>query len=121
MGTWAAGNFDSDGALDFVGDLMNQLTNTISSCFEENNADLDEGGESELMPSVAIIKILSEQCGAAPPDPSVIEAWRDQYLKIYDDQIDDLDPDAEYKSERRQNIATTFTGLIELSQQFWEK
>ena len=121
MGTWAAGNFDSDGALDYVGDLMDQLTKTISSCFEDDNADLDDGGESKLMPSVAIIKLLSTHCGAAPPKPNVIEAWRDQYLEIYDNQIADLDPDPEYKSERRLSIETTFSDSIALSRQFWKK
>lgn len=119
MGTWAEGNFDSDGALDFVGDLMDQLTNIVKTCFDEGNADLDEGGESELMPSVAIIKLLAEQCGAAPPKPDVIQSWHEQYLQIYDEQIDDLDPDAEYKIERRKVIDATFIGLIGLSQQFW--
>jgi hypothetical protein len=76
MGTWAAGNFSNDGSLDYVGQLLDQLTSTVVSCFEDGNAGLDEGGESELMPSVAIIKVLSEQCGAAPPKPDVVEEWR---------------------------------------------
>lgn len=119
MGTWAAGNFDSDGALDYVGEIIDQLTNTIASCLEEGNAGLDEGGESELMPSVAIIKVLSEHCGAAPPKPDVIQSWRNQYLAIYDEQIDGLDPDPAYKVERRATIDTTFRELVALSEEFW--
>jgi len=76
MGTWAEGNFSSDGSLDYVAELIDQLTNTVVGCFKDDNADLDEGGESELMPSVAIIGVLSERCGAAPPKPEVIEDWR---------------------------------------------
>lgn len=119
MGTWAAGNFDSDGALDYVAGIVEQLTKTIGSCLDEGNPDLDEGGESELMPSVAIIKVLSEHCGAAPPKPDVIDSWRSQYLAIYDEQIDGLDPDTDYKNERRTTIDRTFTELIALSKQFW--
>jgi len=121
MGTWAAGNFSNDGSLDFVGDLIDQLTKTVVACFKNDNTDLDEGGESELMPSVAIIKILSEQCGAAPPKPEVIEKWRSQYLEIYDDQIDRLDPNPDYKVERRKIIDETFTGLIQLATKFWKR
>ena len=121
MGTWAAGNFSNDGALDYVGDLIDQLTKNRCRLLQNDNADLDEGGESELMPSVAIIKILSEQCGAAPPKPEVIEKWRSQYLEIYDDQIDGLDPIPDFKAERRKVIDETFTGLIQLATKFWKR
>jgi hypothetical protein len=121
MGTWGNGNFDNDGALDYVGDLIDRLTDTITACFDEDNADLDEGGESELMPSIGIIKILSEQCGAAPPKPDVIEGWRSKYLQIYDEQIDGLDPDPEYKLERRKVIDQTFKDLAALAGEFWNR
>jgi hypothetical protein len=121
MGTWGEGNFSSDGALDFVGDLIDQLAGTIDSCFDNDNADLDEGGEDELMPSVFIIRLLSEYCGTAPPKPGVIEPWRERYLAIYDEQIDDLDPDPEYKVKRREVIAETFENLLKLSKEFWNE
>lgn len=120
MGTWAAGNFSNDGSLDYVGELIDQLTNAVAGCLDDG-ADLDEGGESELMPSVAIIKILSEQCGAAPPKPDVIKDWRSRYLAIYDDQIDNLDPDSDYKIERRKVIDETFSNLLALAQKFWKR
>lgn len=118
VGTWAEGNFSNDGSLDYVGDLINQLTNTVIGCFNDENADLDELGESQLMPSVAIIGILSERCGAAPPKPKVIEAWRSKYLAIYDDQIDRLDPKPDYKVKRRKVIDDTFMELIERATKF---
>ncbi len=121
MGTWAAGNFDSDGALDYVGELMDQLTNTIRKCFDQGNADLDERGESELMPSVAIISLLAEHCGAAPPKPDVVESWRHRYLAIYDDQIEGLEPKPDYKTERRKVVDMTFSSLTELSKKFWSR
>lgn len=119
MGTWGPGNFEGDGPLDYVGGLVDQLTDTINSCFEDDNADLDEGGEDELMPSVFVLSLLAEHCGAAPPKPDVIESWRDRYVAIYDEQIDGLDPDAEYKVERRKVIAETFAALLHLSNAFW--
>jgi len=121
MGTWDAGNFDNDYALDYVGNLIDHLTNTINSCFDEDNADLDEGGEGELMPSVVIINLLSEHCGSAPPKPDVIESWRERYLTIYDDQIDDLVPDPDYKVKRRQVIADTYSDLLKWSNEFWKQ
>ena len=100
--------------------MIDQLTNTVVACFNNNNADLDEGGESEVMPSVALIKVLSEHCGAAPPKPDVIEGWRSKYLAISDDQIDGLDPKPGYKAKRRKVIDDTFTDLIERAVKFWK-
>jgi hypothetical protein len=100
---------------------MDQVAHTIVGCFENDNAGLDEGGESELMPSMAIIRMLSERCGAAPPKPDVIERWRSKYLAIYDDQIDALDPKGDYKVERRKVIDETFTELIQLATTFWKR
>ncbi len=121
MGTWDAGTFDSDAALDYVGDMIDQLTETVNSCFDNDNADLDEGGEGKLMPSVSIIGLLSQHCGAAPPKADVVESWRDRYLAIYDEQIDDLDPDPEYKINRRKIIADSFSDLLARSTSFWKQ
>ena len=121
MGTWGTGNFENDGALDYVGRLVGDLTNTITRCFDTDNASLDEDGESELMPSVAIIAILSERCGAAPPKPEVVESWRSKYLAIYDEQIDELEPDPDYKVERRKTIDATFAELTQLAIQCWKR
>lgn len=121
MGTWSAGNFENDGALDFVGDLVDQLIEGIERCFEESGADLDEEGEAVLVPSVEIISLLCERCNAAPPDPEAVKSWKEEYLEIYDAQIDQLDPDPDYQVERRRTIEQTFDRLLEQSRKFWEK
>jgi hypothetical protein len=58
VGTWGTGNFDNDAALDYVHDLLDELIERINSCFEGDGADLDEGGESRLIPSVFMITLL---------------------------------------------------------------
>jgi hypothetical protein len=122
MGTWGAGNFESDGALDYVGDLMDQLEKAVANCFaHEHGADLDGGGEDELVPSVAIMELLSAHCGAAPPKPAVVAAWRERYLAIYDKQIDGLDPDVQFKAERRETITRTFAALEQRAGDFWKQ
>lgn len=118
MGTWAEGNYANDGALDYVGELIDQLTNTINECFEEDGADLDEGGESMLVPSVDLIRVISQHCGASPPEPAVVKKWQKKYLKIYDEQIDDLDPSGTYKTDRREIIVKTFADLLKHSEEF---
>jgi RNA polymerase subunit RPABC4/transcription elongation factor Spt4 len=112
MGVWGEGNFSNDGALDYVGTLVQQLVVRVQALFaSEYGADLDELGESELMPSVEIISVLCEHCNAVPPRASVVKRWRERYLRIYDEQIEMLDPDAEFKTKRRRVIEATFGKL----------
>ena len=121
MGTWAEGNFDNDGALDYLGDIINQFTTNIEDLFKSGtSAGLDECGESELMPSVEIISILCEKCNGVPPKEKVLERWKKKYLEIYDSQIDGLSPKADYKQKRRKVIEETFNKLLEQSQDFWK-
>lgn len=120
MGTWGAGNFENDGAGDYRDSITYQLIGKIERCFEdEMGYDLDEGGEAELMPSVAMLVVLCEHCGGHPPKPDVVQAWREQYLTIYDEQINDLAPDGDFKQDRRLVISTTFYQLEVQSRLFW--
>ena len=119
MGTWAEGNFDNDGALDYLGDIINQITSNIEDIFKSGTAaGLDECGESELMPGVEIISILCEKCNGVPPEVDVVNRWKKKYLQIYDSQIDKLGADADYKIKRRKIIEDTFNKLLEQSKNF---
>ncbi len=119
MGTWGTGNFDSDGALDFVAELTNQLVGRIEQCFAEGRANLDEDGEDVIVPSVQILSILHEHCDAAPPEVEMVSTWKQRYLLIYDEQIDALDPQPGYKVERRRIIEETFDTLEKQARDFW--
>jgi hypothetical protein len=112
MGTWGTGNFANDGALDYLGELVGRLAARVEELLGSvRGADLDEGGESELMPSVEIVSVLVERCNAVPPRASVVRGWRERYLRLYDAQIDALDPDTGFKGERRRVIEATFGKL----------
>ncbi|RYX81276.1 DUF4259 domain-containing protein [bacterium] len=119
MGTWGEGNFDNDGALDYVGGLINQLMDKINACFAEGDVYLDEEGEEIIIPSVHIISLLSEECKAAPPKPDSVVEWRDKYLTLFDEQIGGLDPAGDFAQKRREVIEATFDKLITRSRSFW--
>src|SRR5262245_28397018 len=69
MGTWAEGNFDNDGAMDYVGELVNQFAETIDDILnDEDRSMLDEEGEAILMPSVELIALICERYNVAPPE-----------------------------------------------------
>ena len=123
MGTWGAGNFDNDGALDFAGELADGLMARIDAILSdtEGASDLDECGESELMPSVALISLLCDRVGTAPPTPEKARSWRDDYVCIFDNQIGLLDPSADFERERRAEIVRTFDELLRRSLTFYER
>jgi|GEM_PF-1396688 Uncharacterized conserved protein len=120
MGSWDVGNFDNDAALDYVGELMDELQGKVDEFFDSDEQELDDG-EATVVPTVAIMQLLAEHTGAAPPKADLIKKWQVKYLKIFDEQIDDCEPEDGYKSRRRETISRTFKGLEKSSSTFWDK
>ncbi len=117
MGTWGEGNFDNDGALDYLAEITTGLVKTIEETLaDEIMASLDEDGEAKLVPSLDILATLRENYSyIILPKVEKIESWKSSYLKIYDEQIDDLTLKQGYKEQRRATIEATFDKLINLS------
>jgi len=114
MGTWGAGNFDSDGASDFIFEQIDRYVALINEIFadEESRFRLDEDAETELMPSVEILLLMCEHCNGVLPKGLDISAWKQRYLEMYDAQIDGLEPVVGFKEERRAVIEQAFDRLL---------
>ena len=122
MGTWAEGNFANDGALDFVGGVMDGLVARINQCFaDEYAAALDEDGEAVIVPGVHLLFVISDTSGAAPPEAALVTQWKEKYLALFDEQIDGLEPAGDYAEKRRAIIEDTFTRLEDRSREFWRR
>jgi hypothetical protein len=120
METLSEDNFANDGARGYVGMLTTQLVATINAIVSSpSRLELDEDGESMLMPSVEILALLCERTGAVPPKPALIRQWGKKYLKQFDSTIDALNPSAEYKVGRRKVIENTFHWLESLAESYW--
>jgi hypothetical protein len=118
MGTWGAGNFDSDYALDFLDAEVRRHVDTIEGIFaDEERFQLDEDAEAVLVPSVFILSLLCEHCRAHLPASVHVAEWKARYLAMYDREIDGLAPAPGFKDERRCVIAATFDRLAALSGQ----
>jgi len=115
MGIWGTGNFDNDEAVDFRDDRVEEMIDEIMRLFEEGAADLDEGGEAVVMPSIEMLCVLCENVGASPPEPDIVEDWRDSYLELFDGQIAALNPEPGYAGQRRAVILSTFERLLRLA------
>ncbi|HVS35480.1 MAG TPA: DUF4259 domain-containing protein [Gemmataceae bacterium] len=117
---WGEGNFDNDGAKDFLSMQTMQLTATITAVAgDASRLKLNEDGETLFMPSVELLALLCERYNAEPPRPAVVRQWRDKYLQVYDRGIDRLKTSAEFKAGRRKAIEKTFRWLESLADSFW--
>jgi hypothetical protein len=116
MATWTEDNFGNDGARGFLAVQTAKLIGTINEVFADpERTELDEDGESMLMPSVEILALLCERYDAAPPKPATVRQWHEKYLAVYDRDIDKLKPRPELKVARRKFIDKTFRWLESLA------
>jgi hypothetical protein len=122
MGTFAEDNFGNDGALEYLAMVTARLVATITEVLaDDERAQLDEDGESMLMPSVELLALLCERYDIPTPKPATVRQWHEQYLDIYDSSIDRLKRKAGFKTARRKVIDHTFRWLESLSEAFWEE
>ncbi|NMM91368.1 DUF4259 domain-containing protein [Rhodococcus sp. SRB_17] len=115
MGVWGSGNFDSDTVADGLGMLTGRIVDDITAEFEEDSSlEPDEWG-GEMVP--AWLEILTEiaetrRVGVRFPSTTVLIDWRDRYLRVWDGYIDELEPDDDYKVERRAVLVRTFERAV---------
>ncbi|OYD60879.1 DUF4259 domain-containing protein [Rhodococcus sp. OK302] len=115
MGVWGSGNFDSDTVADGLGMLTGRIVDDITAEFEDDSSlEPDEWG-GEMVP--AWLEILTEiaetrRVGVSFPSTTVLIDWRDRYLRVWDGYIDELEPDDDYKVERRAVLVRTFERAV---------
>jgi hypothetical protein len=81
------------------------------------------------MPTVEMISVLCDWCRGGPPairvvvppHPGVVRRWKRQYLEIYDEEIDGLQPVEGFAPERRAHIVRTFDRFEVLATEGWEQ
>jgi hypothetical protein len=115
MGTWAAGPFGNDAALDFVGDVLDQLMGAVNEFMEA--PEIDETFD----PAFASIALLNGVMKLTPSRPwsgdGVVdgEPIREAMLRCYDEQIDGMDPQPGFKRDQRAalvEVLDEFVGLV---------
>jgi hypothetical protein len=122
MGTFAEHNFGNDGAMDYLAMLTAKLVAAITEIMADpERLELDEDGESMLMPSVDVLALLCERYDAMPPKPKTVRQWTQKYLDVYDRGIDALHPKGDFKVARRKVIENTFRWLEGLAESYWDR
>jgi hypothetical protein len=121
MGTFSEHNFGNDGAMEYLALLTAKLVATITEILSDpERLELDEDGESMLMPSVEILALLCERYNAKPPKPATVQQWSRKYLAMYDGCIEERRGDDAFKAARRKVIEHTFRWLEGLGESYWD-
>ena len=119
MGIWGTGIYDCDGAWDSVDDLVKRLGGEIKDLYADDDDDMEiEDLDSVVLPYVHVIAVLCEHCKATPPKVALVTSWRDRYLKLFADTVDETDAKDDYKVGRPVVIAETFEKLLIQSREF---
>ncbi len=117
MGTWGEGNFQSDGAMDFVASVTGRWEAEVQRALglgrSTRTLHLDQL-EDYVMPRVGLLLALAREGIDAPPEPTKVRAWRDRYLAIWDREVKTLGPARGYARKRRAVLARTFEELLRL-------
>jgi hypothetical protein len=118
MGTWGAGPFGSDEALDFVNEVSDRLTEEVESFVR--SPQIDEGFDSAFA-AVGLLNLLEVGAkglgaGRSPislPDPEDARRWRVAMLKCFDENIEKLVPQPGFVEEQRAKLVEHLDRLVE--------
>jgi hypothetical protein len=122
MGKFAEHNFGNDGAMEYLALLTAKLVATITEIMADpERMELDEDGESMLMPSVEVLALLCERYNAMPPRPATVQQWSRKYLEMYDRCIKHARGEEAFKGARRKVIDHTFRWLESLAESYWDR
>ncbi|WFR73519.1 DUF4259 domain-containing protein [Prescottella defluvii] len=119
MGTWGSGNFDSDTAADHLSDLTGRLVDEVTKAMSGDPVEIepDEYWGVAVPCNLELLHLIAQQhyVGVNLPDPGTIADWKDRFLAVWDGTIDGLEPQPDYKEQRRERLVRTFDQLAELA------
>ena len=129
MGTWGPGNFENDYAADHLYAVCGPLLKEIEEAMKDPSSLEPDELYGPLVPAnLEIIACLSEHLErykqgdlqdflypCVLPPPETVAEWKRQYMEIWDACINGLNPDPEYKQQRREVLVSTFDRLERLA------
>ena len=122
MGTWGAGVFSNDRALDYLAvEIIERLKQKMTSVLGNPRlAEPDEPTSPEILAAVEVMTLLCEHCKAVPPEPNDVKKCHETYLEVWEGYIDRLSPKPGFKEKQRDVINATFSKLQEQAEA-WHK
>jgi hypothetical protein len=124
MGTWGPGNMDRDDSREFLDGIVLGLHKVVEDCLKPENFHpgffLEQYGDIKVMPAIDVIVTLFEHYDhGVMLEKATAKAWKETYLKIYDETAHYYGSSEEHKIQRRRVIEATFERLEELAR-LWE-
>lgn len=117
MGTWAAGVYGNDSALDWVGDLVDGIQKAVRSKI----ANFDENDGDWLLAAVDTMYIVCKNAGGTAPNLIEVLQWRKSYCLSWDMYNQERDVGKEYIAAQCKIIDETFARLAALSKSFLDQ
>jgi hypothetical protein len=128
MGTWGPGNFENDTAAEYLIGLCKPIVEQIrASVAQPQLMQPDEPDSEVMLANVEILSVLGSSIGKTKDDEigrmifpfplpfwEEVEQWKQEYLKVWDANIDKL-TGGDFKTRRRRVIVDTFERLIAVS------
>jgi hypothetical protein len=122
MGRGGSGNFDSDTAADFAGNLVTDLVAKVTSAVGDPSSLEPDAYYGEVVPAIIdIVADLHELTGTASiPRPEVVAEWRAKFMEVWDAHIKDLSPSPQHRRARRVVLQRTFDRLERLARKLFK-
>ncbi len=114
MGTWDAGPFENDAAMDFTGEIVDQLVSALDEFME--SPEIDETFDAAFA-AIGLLNAIMGVCSARPYKPAPgfdAPAVRSAMVKCFDEQIDGMEPEPTFKTLQREMLIAaleTFVGF----------
>jgi predicted trehalose synthase len=107
MGAWGSGIFANDLAADVRDAVVTPLRQFVAEYFTEHDTDIsleefEEEVMGEVLPRLAMILALCEDCQAIPPQSDDVQRWHERYGRL-EAASGESDPD--YREEVEQLFA----------------
>ncbi len=118
MGVWGAGNFDNDTAADHVSLITSRLFDEIQEAMDDpSELEPDEYWGAAVPCNIQLLVLIAKQgfVGCRIPDPETAVTWKRVYMKVWERNIDNLQPHAEHKARRREVLQETFDELCAIA------
>jgi hypothetical protein len=115
MGTWGAGNLESDAADEYLlYNIMEPLEAQILSVLTDDAAaEPDEDGDSTVVAVDALAALCAHFGKPTRLERAQLEQIQQRYLEIWSPAMDGLDPVDGHKAARLATINATFARLLE--------
>ena len=99
-----------DHVCDFTSKMIQEIDDVVA---DPSELECDEYWGDAMPCHVEMLLSLHRDAGGLLPDTAKAKTWRDTYLNVWDGYIDQLEPGADYKTNRRSVLTDLFDRLID--------